>query len=77
MPIFALSLIGIIFFKTPPYQRFIRKDKLWSLILGISLLIWAFLFAMNRLGVNGVVKPFYGQLIPIIILTLYSFLPFI
>ncbi len=63
MPIFALSLIGIIFFKTPPYQRFIRKDKLWSLILGSSLLIWAFLFAMNRLGVNGCSKPFLtGQL---------------
>ncbi len=73
MPLFALALIGIIFFKIPPYQRFIRKDQLWTAILGSSLLVWAFLFAMNRLGVNGVIDPTYGQLIPIILLSLYSF----
>jgi lipopolysaccharide export system permease protein len=77
MPIFALSLLGIIFFKVPPYQRFIRKDKLWSLILGSSLLFWAFLFAMNRLGMNGVIDPFYGQFIPIFIVTLYSMYTFL
>lgn len=73
MPLFALALLGVIFFKTPPYQRFIRKDKLWSSMLGGSLLVWAFLFAMNRLGVNGVIDPNYGQLLPVILLGIYSF----
>ena len=73
MPLFALAMLGVIFFKTPPYQRFIRKDQLWTMILGSSLLFWAFLFAMNRLAVNGVIDPFYGQLIPIVLLSIYSF----
>ena len=73
MPLFALALLGIIFFKTPPYQRFIRKDKLWTAMLGSSLLIWALLFAMNRLGINGVIDPNFGQLLPVVLLTIYSF----
>jgi lipopolysaccharide export system permease protein len=73
MPLFALVMLGVIFFKVPPYQRFIRKDKLWTAILGSSLLFWAFLFAMNRLAVNGVIDPVYGQLLPIVLLAIYFF----
>ena len=73
MPLFALAMLGIIFFKTPPYQRFIRKDQLWTMILGSSLLFWAFLFAMNRLAISGVIDPVFGQLVPIVLLSIYSF----
>jgi len=73
MPLFAIAMVGIIFFKIPPYQRFIRKEQLWGFILGSSLIVWAFLFAMNRLGVNGVINPTYGQLIPVLLLSIYSF----
>ncbi len=72
MPLFALALMPILFFKTPPYKRFVRPESVWLSILGAALLGWAFFFAMYRLGVSGTLDPDYGQLLPITLLLLYS-----
>ena len=72
MPLFALALMPILFFKTRPYQRFLRMEQLWITSLGLSLLAWAFFFAMYRLGMSGVVDPNVGQLLPLLLLCLYA-----
>jgi lipopolysaccharide export system permease protein len=72
MPLFALALLVILFFRTPPYHRFIRKERLWVLFLGSAMLFWALLFALYRLGVNGTVDPAYAQSLPVALLALYA-----
>jgi len=72
MPLFALAMLVIIFFKTPPYHRFVRKERLWVALLGSSMLVWALLFALYRLGVNGAINPDFGQNSVVILLMLYA-----
>ena len=72
MPLFALALMPILFFSIRPYRRFVSLERLWIVSLGASLLTWAFFFAMYRLGMSGVLRPEYGQLLPLTILILYA-----
>ncbi|SFV71566.1 Permease YjgP/YjgQ [hydrothermal vent metagenome] len=72
MPLFALSLMPILFFKIRPYRRFVKIEYIWVKTLGFSLLVWAFFFAMYRLGASGTVDPNIGQLLPTLILIFYS-----
>ena len=72
MPLFALALMVILYFRTPPYHRFVRKEQLWILFLGSSLLVWALLFALYRLSINGVINPDYAQTVPVFFLLLYA-----
>ncbi|GEM_PF-330406 len=73
MPLFALAMIVILFFNTPPYQRFVRKERLWLALLGSSMLVWALLFALYRLGVNGTIDPDFGQSSVVLLLGLWAF----
>jgi len=72
MPVFSLALLTVIFFRTPPYRRFIRKERIWVYSLGSTMLVWALLFALYRLGINGVVDPDFGQLVPIFVMVAYA-----
>ena len=72
MPLFALALMPLLFFHVRPYRRFLSMERFWGMTLGVSLLVWAFLFAMYRLGMNGVVDPILGQLLPVGALILYA-----
>ncbi len=72
-PLFALAMIAILFFKIPPYQRFMRKEMVWTVSLGSTLMIWALLFALYRLGINGVISPDIAIPFPVALLCVYSF----
>ena len=72
MPIFALTMLIILFFRTPPYHRFVRKEKLWVAFLGSSMLMWALLFALYRLGFNGTINPDFGQSLVVLLLAFYA-----
>jgi len=72
MPLFSLALLTVIFFKTPPYQRFVRRERLWVYSLGSTMLTWALLFALYRLGINGVVDPDFAQIVPVLLLAGYA-----
>ncbi len=73
-PLFALALMVILFYLTPSYHRFVRKEKLWVALLGSSIFTWALLFSIYRLSINGVVPPDWGQILPIIALFIYAFI---
>jgi len=72
MPLFALAMMVIFFYRTPPYHRFVRKEQLWTALLGSAMLAWALLYALFRLGMNGVIDPDLGQILPIVILIFYA-----
>lgn len=72
MPFFALALMVIFFYRTPLYHRFVRKEQLWIALLGSALLLWSLLYALFRLGMNGVIDPDLGQTLPVLILILYA-----
>ena len=72
MPLFALALMVIFFYRTPPYHRFVRKEQLWVGLLGSAMLIWALLYALFRLGMNGVIDPDLGQTLPVLFLLVYA-----
>lgn len=72
MPLFALGLLVILFFKTPPYHRYIRKERLWIIFLGSAMLFWGLLFALYRLGVNGTIDPMFAQTVPVLFLLLFA-----
>jgi len=72
MPLFALAMMVIFFYRTPPYHRFVRKEQLWAALLGSAMLTWALLYALFRLGMNGVIPPDWGQTLPVAILILYA-----
>ncbi|WP_457606926.1 LptF/LptG family permease [Nitratifractor sp.] len=74
MPLFALALLPILFFMTGSYQRFMRLERIWIVDLGSSLLLWAFFFAMYRLGISGTVDPYFGQLLPVSLLVFCAIL---
>ena len=72
MPLFALAMLVILFLRTPPYHRFIRKEQLWVAFLGSSMLVWALLFALYRLGFNGTIDPDWGQSLVVSALGIYA-----
>lgn len=71
-PLFALFLIVVIFFKIPPYARFMNLAMTLSIVLGIVFLVWGLLFALNQLGASGILSPEMTTLLPITLFALYA-----
>ncbi len=77
MPLFALAMVMILFFKIPVYQRFLRAEFTWALALGSTLVGWGVLYALYRLSTSGVVPPDFAQLPLVILLLIYGFWLFV
>jgi len=71
-PLFSLMLIIVIFFKIPPYARFMNLALTLSVVLGIVFLIWGVLFALNQIGASGTLIPEITTLLPVILLAFYA-----
>ncbi len=72
MPIFALAMMVIFFFKIPSYQRFMRRELVWAGAIGITLATWGVLHALFWLASSGVVTPDFAQPPIIILLSIYA-----
>ena len=72
MPLFALSMIIIFFFKIPSYQRFMKRELVWAQSIGITLIVWGVLHALFWLAGSGVIRPDFAQPPVIILLTIYA-----
>jgi len=72
MPIFALALMTILFFKIPSYQRFMRRELVWAFSIGATLIIWGLLHALFWLASSGVVLPDLAQPPFVLILSIYA-----
>ncbi|MCB4747578.1 MAG: LptF/LptG family permease [Sulfurovum sp.] len=72
MPLFALALAIILFFKIPFHTRMIHFGLVVSVALGVTFMIWGVLFGLNQIGANGVLSPEVTVIIPIVLLWLYA-----
>jgi lipopolysaccharide export system permease protein len=72
VPIFALALLMILFFKLPFHARMMNMGLVIALSLGTTFVIWGILFGLNQIGSNGVLSPEFTAIIPIVILCIYA-----
>ncbi len=72
VPLFALALMIILFFKLPSHARMVNLGGDIALSLGATFVIWGLLFGLGQIGANGVLPPEVSTLLPIIILWGYA-----
>lgn len=72
VPLFALALLLILFFKLPFYARMMNLGLVTALSLGATFVIWGILFGLNQIGANGVLLPEMTAILPIVFLWIYA-----
>jgi lipopolysaccharide export system permease protein len=76
MPLFSIALLMILIFSFPYHARYLNMVLVTAQTLGGTLFIWGVLFALNRIGQNGVISPEIASIVPIVVLWivgLYSY----
>lgn len=71
-PIFVFGLIVILFYKIPSYARFSNSALVSAISIGASLVAWAILIGLGRLGTSGVVYPEIAYGLPVLLIALYA-----
>ena len=72
VPLFAIALLLILFFKLPFHARMMNLGSVIALSLGATFVIWGILFGLNQMGSNGVLAPEITAILPIALLWLYA-----
>jgi len=72
VPLFALALALILFYKLPFHGRMMSLGSVIALSLGVTFVIWGILFGLNQMGRNGVLLPEFTAILPIFILGVYA-----
>jgi lipopolysaccharide export system permease protein len=72
VPLFAMALMLILFFKLPFHARMMNLGSVIALSLGATFIIWGILFGLNQMGSNGVLPPEFTAILPISILWIYA-----
>lgn len=72
IPLFALALLLILFFKLPFHARMMNLGTVISFSLASTFIIWGILFGLGRMSANGSILPELGALLPIVLLWVYA-----
>jgi len=72
VPLFALALALILFFKLPFHTRMMSLGPVIALSLGVTFVIWGMLFGLNQMGKNGVLLPEITAILPVALLMIYA-----
>jgi lipopolysaccharide export system permease protein len=72
VPLFAIALLLILFFKIPFHARMMNLGSVIALSLGTTFVIWGLLFGLNQMGANGVLIPELTAILPIALLWIYA-----
>ncbi|AKF24281.1 hypothetical protein YH65_01875 [Sulfurovum lithotrophicum] len=72
VPLFAIALMLILFFKLPFHARMMNFGAVVALSLGVTFLTWGVLFGLEQIGSNGVLSPEFTAVIPIMLLWIYA-----
>jgi lipopolysaccharide export system permease protein len=72
VPLFAIALLVILFFKLPFHARMMNMGSVIALSLGVTFVIWGILFGLNQMGLNGVMLPEFSTILPIVLLWIYA-----
>lgn len=73
MPLFSIALLMILLFRFPFHARYMSVAGTTVKALGGTLFIWGILFAMHRMGANGVIAPELATILPVTLLWIYAF----
>ena len=68
VPLFAIALLLILFFKLPFHARMMNLGAVIALSLGTTFVVWGLLFGLGQIGANGVLSPESTAIVPIILL---------
>jgi lipopolysaccharide export system permease protein len=77
MPLFALAMVIILFFKLPFHARMMRFGLVIALALGSTFVVWGLLFGLYQIGANGVLSPEMTAVFPIVLLWIYAIYVFV
>lgn len=72
VPLFAIALLVILFFKLPFHPRMMNIGSMIAFSLGVTFMIWGILFGLNKIGTNGVLIPELTALLPVLLLWVYA-----
>ena len=72
VPLFAIALMVILFFKLPFHARMMNMGGIIAFSLGVTFMIWGILFGLNQIGTNGVLIPELTAILPIMLLWVYA-----
>ncbi len=72
VPLFAIAMLLILFFKLPFHARMINLEAVIALALGATFAIWGVLFGLGQIGSNGVLSPEVSTVLPVVILWIYA-----
>jgi len=72
VPLFAIALLLILFFKIPFHARMMSLGYVVALSLGTTFVIWGILFGLYQMGSNGVLIPELTSILPISLLWIYA-----
>ncbi|RRS30841.1 MAG: hypothetical protein P794_05525 [Epsilonproteobacteria bacterium (ex Lamellibrachia satsuma)] len=72
VPLFAIALLLILFFKLPFHVRMMSFGSIIALSLGATFVIWGILFGLSQIGANGVLAPELTTILPIVLLWSYA-----
>ena len=71
-PFFAPLLNMILFYYLPISNRFFNLAFASSIFLFVTLVVWALLFMLIKMSVNGIVNPEIGIILPILLLCSFA-----
>ncbi len=74
MPLFVPIYLIFLIYLFPIHKRFIKPFSLILSSIGVALIIWTLFYALNMLGITGVIAPSLGQ--PLLLALLFIFLIF-
>jgi len=72
VPLFAIALLLILFFKLPFHARMMHYGSVIAFSLGATFVVWGILFGLNQMGANGVLLPEFSALLPVVLLWIYA-----
>lgn len=72
MPLFALALLLVLFFKLPFHARMMNLGAVIAFALASTFVIWGILFGLGRMSASGSILPELGALLPIVVLGIYA-----
>jgi len=73
IPLFSIALLMILMFNVPFHARYMNLAITTTKAIAGTLFVWGVLFALQRIGENGIVLPEIAIIVPIALLWMYAF----
>ncbi|HFS85427.1 MAG TPA: LptF/LptG family permease, partial [Epsilonproteobacteria bacterium] len=72
LPLFAIGLVIILFFKLPMHGRLANMGRSIASSIAMTIVLWGVLYGFSRLGMSAAVKPEIAIILPISFFLFYA-----